>query len=272
MIFSSKPECVAYARALAWRIIRYNPLTRAIVKLVRAKSKQNYRHELCLYRSLLGENCDLIFDIGANRGDKSEVFLGLANQVVAIEPDPINILTLKIRFPFEKRLRTLESGVGEKLGEAKMFVTQDGSALNTMSVKWKHVLQDASQVRWGQSYQFVRERTVKMVTLDWLISRFGKPDFVKVDVEGYEWPVVCSLTSAVPLISIECNLPEFKEETLKCIEHLASLNENARFNAHNGSRWLLDDFVEKTELENWLIADQRQRFFELFCKNLRGYH
>src|SRR5437868_2204121 len=58
------------------------------------------RNELDFYRSLLGgfRERDLIFDVGANHGLKTSIFLRLGARVVAIEPDDLNQAILEEKF------------------------------------------------------------------------------------------------------------------------------------------------------------------------------
>src|SRR5215467_6634031 len=64
------------------------------------------RQEVEFYETVLVgfERGDLIFDIGANEGAKTEVFLRLGARVVAVEPDDAGSRTLKERF-LEFRIR-----------------------------------------------------------------------------------------------------------------------------------------------------------------------
>ncbi|HEY2341489.1 MAG TPA: FkbM family methyltransferase, partial [Chthoniobacteraceae bacterium] len=64
--------------------------------------------------------------------------------------------------------------------------------------------------------------TVELVTLDGLIAQFGVPDFIKIDVEGFELEVLSGLSRSVPLISLEWT-PELTDNLLQCIDLLAGL-------------------------------------------------
>jgi hypothetical protein len=61
---------------------------------------ENRRREIEFYRSTLAglKKGDLFFDIGANIGQKTNIFLRLGARVVAVEPDPLNQEVLRQSF------------------------------------------------------------------------------------------------------------------------------------------------------------------------------
>tara|TARA_Y100000592_G_scaffold96624_1_gene165446 strand:- start:3807 stop:4508 length:702 start_codon:yes stop_codon:yes gene_type:complete len=63
---------------------------------------------------------------------------------------------------------------------------------------------------------------VSSITMDTMIKKYGKPDLVKIDVEGYEYNVLKGLTEKVGKICFECHEEE-KDKLYLCIEHLQKL-------------------------------------------------
>jgi FkbM family methyltransferase len=212
----------------------------------RAKEVEFYRSLLCGFKQ-----GDTIFDVGANTGEKAATFIQLGARVVAVEPDELNLKRLRTRFMRFQRTHVPISIVGvavsDREGTETMLVDGPGSALNTLSTKWADTLKaDKSRiVNDIDALDFKYKKAVTTTTLDKLIEENGAPLFVKIDVEGYELSVLQGLHRAVPYISFEVNLPEFREEGLQCIELLNRLHEGGEFNyssdcrlGFTGAEWL----------------------------------
>jgi len=68
----------------------------------------------------------------------------------------------------------------------------------------------------------VRPLQVRAMKLDALITMFGMPDRVKVDVEGAEDVVISSLSQKVPVLCFEW-AAEWYAVSLRVIDHLVGL-------------------------------------------------
>lgn len=213
--------------------------------------------QLEFYRRLLIElrPGDLIFDVGANEGFKTDLFLRLGAKVIAIEPDETNQLILQERFCrlrlVRKPVTIVDKAVSDSSTVETMWIDGPGSAVNTLSQKWANVLKaNKARHRYGHcGLDFRRYKTVETTTLEELISIYGVPIFIKIDVEGYELNVLRGLQRSVPYLSFEVNLPEFREEGLQCIETLRHIAAAGTFNYATDCEQLL-------ALENWLPADE----------------
>ena len=218
------------------------------------------RQEVQFYRSVLGPLAPrtLIFDVGANRGQRTRVFRKLGARVVAIEPDESNRALLARRFgPGGPGFPVVIVGkaVSDAEGSATLWVHEPGSGLNSLSPKWVETLA-TDQVRFGRRLEFGERQDVATTTLQALIREFGNPHYIKVDVEGHEAAVLRGLKQAVPVVSFEVNLPEFLGEGLECVAILARLSAQGQFN------WT-SDCRGPPALAQWLAADE-------FAPNLRG--
>jgi FkbM family methyltransferase len=213
--------------------------------------------QLDFYRSLLTglRPGDLIFDIGANEGFKSDLFLRLGARVIAIEPDETNQSILRERFAKLRLVRRPIVIVGKAVSDNNsletMWIDGPGSAVNTLSQKWASAL-NANKARHTQGHSgldFTRRKTVETTTLESLMSEHGVPVFIKIDVEGYELNVIRGLQRPVPYLSFEVNLPEFRSEGLECVEILGGLAAEGKFN-------YAVDCEQGLTLDRWIAADE----------------
>jgi FkbM family methyltransferase len=172
---------------------------------------------------------DVVFDIGANVGQKTDTFLRLGATVVAVEPDERNQEILRgkfIRYRLSRKpISIVGKAVSDKISVETFWVDGPGSALNTLSRKWVDTL-TADKDRFDRTFdrlEFAEKRSVDTTTLERLSAEHGRPFFVKIDVEGHELSVVKGLGSPVPYLSYEVNLPEFRQEGVECLNVLQSL-------------------------------------------------
>lgn len=99
------------------------------------------------YRRFAVENRltgELWFDIGANVGGKAVAFLKLCSKLVAVEPDPRNLVTIKRRLRFQPHATIVEAAVGSQSGTLSLVCA---GAYSTLSPK------EASLLRREQGFQ-----------------------------------------------------------------------------------------------------------------------
>ena len=191
--------------------------------------------------SLPVEQSPVIFDIGANEGFHTQLFKNLGYNVIAVEPSPRNVAILKTRFSHDPMVEIIAAAVSDKCASATFIENTTDFALGTLSEKWS----DVQKQEPGAGFNKI---IVETVTLDHLITKFGKPVFVKIDVEGYEETVLAGLTQAIPLISFEAILPKFLPECERCIMQLAKLSSAATFSFSTGNQTEPDDFITWQEM------------------------
>jgi FkbM family methyltransferase len=246
--------------------LQYSRLYRSL----RSKNfAEHIRKQDDFYIRTLGKNNSLMFDIGANLGDHTHVFNRLSSRVITVEPDARNCSILKKRFP-GRNIVIVQKAISDSIGIATFHVEAAGSAYNTLSNKWVDVLENQDRSRYDASTKFGEHVSVETTTLDALITKYGKPDFIKIDVEGHELAAVKGLSVPVDMLSVECNLPEFRDETIAIVSHLHKLDNRYVFNYSNEYNFYLDRFISAEEMVRTLQATEL-RFFEMYC-SLKPIH
>jgi FkbM family methyltransferase len=227
---------------------------------------RNQKKEIYFYRSFLND-CDLIFDIGANDGHKTAAFLSLSNKVVCCEPDARSFQTLQIRFRNKKKRVFIENkALADQEGAEEFYIHHEGSAFNTLNERWKDILEKDQLQKWNEKIIFNDTPVeVTTTTLDILIEKYGLPEFIKIDVEGYEEQVLKGLSQKVPFISFECLLPDFKSEILSCINRLEQLSSHSSYNIAQGETLVFKKFLSKQQLLEW-IDSTTTSYFEIVTK------
>jgi FkbM family methyltransferase len=253
------------ARNLIKRTFLYGLIQRYRAK--RALTAWSARDQAALeFYSQFVPRGSLCFDVGANIGNRSKVFLRLGAKVVAVEPQPDCVQLLRVACGNDRRLTVVQKALGEAPGEATMMVNTV-SSISSMSPDWIRAVRESHRFDEGQ--QWAMERTVPITTLDALIAQHGKPAFLKIDVEGYEYEVIKGLTQPVHALSLEFT-PEMIESTFRCIEHLERLGD-IRLNYATGEtmRLSLPEWVDSAEMvrilggfrgDNALFGDVYVRF------------
>jgi FkbM family methyltransferase len=182
------------------------------VRINVARSRRRARR---FYRPFV-EPGSLCFDVGANVGDRTWVFLSLGARVVAVEPQPNCVAQLlRLRQP---RLVIEELAVGEKPGVVEMSIA-DVHTISSMSPEWIARVRESGRF---DELTWPRTLSVQVTTLDALIDQHGLPSFCKIDVEGYEPLVLAGLSQPIPAISFEFT-PEYSEAAVASVRRLQAL-------------------------------------------------
>lgn len=190
----------------------------------------NYLHKK-FYSNLISKN-DLCFDIGANKGLKSKLFISLGANVIAFEPQSScykYLIEIK-----NKNFTYLPIAVGSK-DEFKKLNIANHIEVATFSNKFIDYFKNES-LKWNG----IEEVEVKK--LDSIINDYGIPDFCKIDVEGYELEILSHLSHEIPIIEFEFT-GGFISNTIKIIELLNKQNTCYNYNLNESPKFELKKWV-----------------------------
>jgi membrane glycosyltransferase len=194
---------------------------------------------------------DLVFDIGAHVGDRIAAFRRLGASVVAVEPQPALVKTLKLLYGRDRAVNIEAAAIASSPGTVELKLNIDNPTVATASQAFVDAAQGAPGWQ-GQSWTTTIR--VPAVTLDELIERYGKPTFVKVDVEGLEAQALGGLSHRVPALSFEFTtiLPGVAAECIRRCETLGYV----RFNAILGEKhaFIHPRWLSAAEATAWLSS------------------
>jgi FkbM family methyltransferase len=143
---------------------------------------------------------DLVFDAGAHVGDRVAAFRRLKARVVAIEPQPALVRTLRLIYGRDRDVAIEAAALGAAAGTVELKVNIDNPTVSTASADFVAAARGA--VGWHDQ-AWTGRVTATLTTLDALIARHGTPAFIKIDVEGFEAEALAGLTRPVAALSFE---------------------------------------------------------------------
>jgi len=183
---------------------------------------------------------DVVFDIGANTGDKAASLLTRGVKVVCIEPQPACVAVLNNRFRAHPGISIVPKGLGSRPGIMPMHINSRAPVLSTLSTEW--MKGRFANETWDQTLD------VAITTLDEMVRQHGSPRYAKIDVEGFEYEVLCGLSRRVGVISFEFT-EEFFGHAERSLAYLQNLGYS-RFNFSLGEQvdFALDQWADSGRL------------------------
>jgi FkbM family methyltransferase len=231
----------------SWRTIR--GVLRSLHIYYRGFGRRAAMHRL--FRRFLQPG-DLVFDIGAHVGDRIASFLWVgARKVVAVEPNPALVKTLRLLYGHVRKVAIEPVAVGRHLGMLDLKLNIDNPTVSTASDAF---LQAAAGAPGWEGQAWTKTVAVPVTTLDDLIARHGMPTFVKIDVEGFEAEALAGLTRPPHALSFEFTTIQ-RDVAAACIARCATLGY-ARYNAMLGESHALvhADWLDAGGIAAWLAA------------------
>lgn len=193
---------------------------------------------------------DLAFDVGAHVGSRTLAWSRMGARVVAIEPVPQAVRTLRILFGRAPNVQIVGAAVGAQEGVLPMLVCEREPTVSTLSAAWADRML-------RERHAFARtlwERTidVPVTTLDALIGRYGEPAFSKIDTEGYDLEVLRGLGRPLRGLSFEY-VPPALDVVVACLSRLAELGPYAyNWSPGESMRFHWPKWVDATTLVGYL--------------------
>ncbi|MCB0510264.1 MAG: FkbM family methyltransferase [Chitinophagales bacterium] len=196
----------------------------------------------------------LVFDVGANEGNRTDIFLKLGAKVVAVEPQMECIQKLEAKFG--NKIDLIKKGLDEKEGK-KLLYKSDTSLISSFN---KDYIDSVKDDRFkGANWTPAGE--LEMTTLDALIDRFGVPDFCKIDVEGFEQEVLKGLSRPLKALSYEFVVPENLANAIQCLNLLMQQGAiECNFSYGESMDLVLDKWKSGEEMLSYIQTKEFESF------------
>jgi FkbM family methyltransferase len=153
----------------------------------------------------------LVFDIGANIGAVTEALLELGSRVVAIEPNISLISEIQARCSNDVNLTILPIAISSSATISKFYISE-------------FIGQSSFREDWSDSKKAPQVVFVPTLPFSELVKAFGKPHYVKIDVEGHELDVFLGMKEQIPLVSFEFHMDQPRiSEAVKIMERYRTL-------------------------------------------------
>lgn len=163
----------------------------------------------------------LVFDIGYNRGEFcTECIRSYPDcKIIAVEANRALAQTP----PLFKNVTIINKLASNVAGVPVDFYISPEDGISTASLDYM------KNSRFTKGSRYLHEAslwyppvTVMSTTLEELIKEYGKPDFIKIDVEGHEKEVISGLNEPVSLLGFEWHEEDY-ESVLETVSHLSNI-------------------------------------------------
>lgn len=230
--------------------------------LIKTKSEKEALEKRMSFYSQFLKKDDLYFDVGANLGNRIEPVLKIGAKIVAIEPQQQCYEYLEKRYG--SKIQIIKKGLGEEEG-VKEFYISNAHTISSFSADWIESVKKSG--RFGK-YKWDTKQLIEMTTLDKIIEKYGKPKFIKIDVEGYEFEVLKGLSKPINCISFEYAVPEQIEQSINCIEQINKIAGNVECNYSRGEsmEWANEKWLSADEMVNFIRTGKLKGFGDIYVK------
>lgn len=188
----------------------------------------------------------LAFDIGCNIGKYTYKLLEKDWDVVSVDPNPFLFKELPPRVIRVFAACSDFSGVIP-------FYFSNTDTISTASIDWVENSRFSGKCYW-------KKYEVNSVTIDLLVEKYGIPDHIKVDVEGYELTALKGMTKKYSKEICFEWAEEQGDSAIECVKYLKNLGYD-KFGYIYGDEYLVEpqEYLSFDEFLSNFIYDKSRK-------------
>jgi FkbM family methyltransferase len=237
------------------------PVAREVYRSLFRRPQQRRRKEMSEFYLQFYAPDGVVFDVGANQGEYAEVFARNCGRVVAIEPNTAFRSRLEAISKFQPIVPVYKA-IGDQPGTATLNICSTAIYSTLVSDKsdWITDSPDYEGVEWSEHVE------VPVTTLDALALEYGEPDFVKIDVEGFEMNVLKGMTFNPRYVSFEFGVRR-KSLGLDCLKNLGDRGYKFRPIVGRSFAFATTAWLSHEEARTWLesLTIERAEYGDMFA-------
>ena len=169
---------------------------------------------------------DLVFDVGANRGQYARGLrkLGYSNEIVSFEPLSTAFRLLEQTAVHDKKWKVNNYALGNEDGSSVINVSENSFSSSILNMKELHL-------NAAPAAKYVHQQEIQIKRLDTVFDSFYRPDsrvMMKIDTQGYEKQVIDGAGGSLKnilLLQLEMSMAELYENELLFNEMINYLDQ-----------------------------------------------
>ena len=169
--------------------------------------KNREKATLQFYERIIRQG-DIVIEVGGHIGYFSLFFsklVGVKGKVFVFEPGDNNIEYTKRNIAQKNNIELYKKAIGDKNGKEKFYMDGITGQNNSLVKEFKGL--EVNMAYAMDKAAKVTETMVETITMDtFCLEKNVKPNFIKIDVEGFEYNVLCGMEKTIhshPIIMIE---------------------------------------------------------------------
>lgn len=204
------------------------------------------------------------FDIGANVGNYTQYLFSIgAEKVICVEPNVELCKTLINKFG--KSVEIINKAVSKEKEKIKFYICPECNVVSSADIQWR------TNSRFSQPDRTWIETEVDTISIDDLIKEHGIPIHIKLDVEGYEYNAIQSMSKNYCQFRFEWS-EEKMEEMILSINYLSKLGYTY-FGIIEGDTYneVATEFMSCEDMISYIksicIPSRKELWGMIFCLN-----